>query len=206
MSYVIESNPLAPEGPASSGPGVGVIEKAGPRHFLLDRAGLQLPAAVIAAAAPLFYYTWDPYASTSLLGMLDAYAGSLASVTLGYYVLKRVTSFPTSHAPAAVLPIFAGSFALVLGMLASLGWRFDAEPVSIGFALSVAWLTGVLYVAERARRRQFALLPIGHTLSLMSQPGPQLEGAGRDADLALALRRRRGRPARRHSRAIGSSS
>ena len=173
MSYVIELNPLAPKGPAGSGPGVEGVTKAGPRHFLLDRAGLQLPGALIAAAGPLFYYTWDPYASTSLLGMLDAYAGSVASVALGYYVLKRVTVFPTSHAPAAVLPIFAGSFALVLGLLTSLGWRFDAEPVFIGFVLAVVWLTAVLFVAERARRRQFALLPIGSTLSLMAQPGPQ---------------------------------
>lgn len=182
MSYVVESSPLAQQEPASSGPRSGPrgegVAKAGPRHFLLDRVGLQFVGAFIAATGPLFYYTWDPYASTSLLGMLDAYAGSVASVALGYYVLKRVTAFPTSHAPAAVLPIFAGSFALVLGLLTWFGWRFDAEPVFIGFALSVVWLTAVLFVAERARRRQFALLPIGATLSLMAQPGPQWKVLG----------------------------
>ena len=104
----------------------------------MDRVGLQLPGALVAAVGPLFYYTWDPYASTSLLGMLDAYAGSVASVTLGYYVLKRVTNFPTTHEAAAVLPIFTGSFALVLGVLALLGWRFDPAPMFVGFALSVA--------------------------------------------------------------------
>jgi lipopolysaccharide/colanic/teichoic acid biosynthesis glycosyltransferase len=145
---------------------------------LLDRVGVQLPGALIAAVAPLFYYTWDPYALTSLLGMLDAYSGSLASTALGYYVLKRVTAFPTTHAAAAAAPIFAGSFVLVLGVLAFLGWRFDPEPVFIGFLLSVAWMTGVLYVAERSRRRQYALLPIGDTLSLMAQPGPQWKVLG----------------------------
>ena len=48
--------------------------------------------------------------------MLDAYAGSVVSVSLGYYVLKRVTNFPTTHEAAAVFPIFSGSFALVLGL------------------------------------------------------------------------------------------
>src|SRR6185312_3727527 len=121
VSYVIESDPLAQQGPVSSGlgvvsselgvassglgvagfgsgvgsgPGASGLPKAGPRSFLLDRGGLQFAGALVTAAGPLFYYTWDPYASTSLLGMLDAYAGSVASVALGFYVLKRVTAFP----------------------------------------------------------------------------------------------------------------
>ena len=49
-----------------------------------------------------------------------------------------------------MLPIFAGSFALVLGVLASLGWRFDPAPMFVGFALSVAWLTGVLMLVADA--------------------------------------------------------
>ena len=173
MSYVIESNALAPEGSAVARPEFDGVAPAGPKPHFLDRVGVQLPGALGAAVGPLFYYTWDPYVSTSLLGMLDAYAGSLVSVMLGYYVLKRVTKFPTSHEAAAVLPIFAGSFALVLGILASLGWQFDPAPMFVGFTLSVTWLTGVLMLAARIRRRQFALLPIGDTLSLMTQPGPQ---------------------------------
>ena len=151
MTYAIEPNAIAPEAPALPRPDFGA-GNTGPRLPLLDRAGVQLPGALAAAVAPLFYYTWDPYAKTSLLGMLDAYAGSVLSVALGYYVLKRVTSFPTSHAAAGVLPIFAASFALVLGALALGGWRFDWAPMSIGFALSVAWMTGVLWFAQRARQ------------------------------------------------------
>ncbi len=172
MSYAIEPDAIAAQAPVrarhdfSGG-------APGPRLPLLDRVGLQLPGALIAAIAPLFYYTWDPYASSSLFGMLDAYSGSLISVCAGYYVVKQVTNFPTTHAAASVLPIFAGCFAIVLGALAFLGWRFDWWPMFIGFALSVMWLTGVLLVAHQMRRRQFALLPIGDTLSLMTQPGPQ---------------------------------
>ncbi len=173
MSYVIESNVIAPEGSAVARPDFGGVAPAGPSPHFLDRVGVQLPGALAAAVGPLFYYTWDPYVSTSLLGMLDAYAGSLISVTLAYYVLKRVTNFPTTHEAAAVLPIFIGSFALVLGLLASLGWRFDPAPMFVGFTLSVAWLTGIFLLARRVRRRQFALLPVGDTLSLISQPGPQ---------------------------------
>ena len=174
MSYVIESNVVAPETSAVARPGLGGgFANAGSRPPLLARAGLQLPGALAAAVGPLFYYTWDPYASTSLLGMLDAYAGSVVSVLLGYYILKRVTSFPTSHEAAAVFPIFSGSFALVLGLLALFGWSFDPAPMFLGYALAVVWLTGVLALARRALRRQFALLPVGDTLSLMSQPGPQ---------------------------------
>ncbi len=176
MSYVVESNSLAADSaiaPPQPRDEKVSVSNIGPRQPVLDRVGLQLLGALVAAVGPLFYYTWDPYASTSILGMLDAYAGSLASVTLGYYVLKRVTSFPTSHAAAAVVPIFTGSFALVLGVLALFGWRFDHEPVSLGFVLSILWLGGVLLIAERARLRQFALLPVGDTMSLMAQPGPQ---------------------------------
>lgn len=177
MTYAIEPNAIAPEAPVFARPEFN-RGGTGPRLPLLDRAGLQLPGALIAAVAPLFYYTWDPYASASLFGMLDAYSGSVVSVTLGYYVVKQITNFPTTHAAAAVLPIFTGCFALVLGALASLGWRFDWWPMFIGFALSVLWLTGVLLVAHQMRRRQFALLPIGDTLSLMSQPGPQWKVLG----------------------------
>jgi lipopolysaccharide/colanic/teichoic acid biosynthesis glycosyltransferase len=177
VTYAIEPDAIASETPAFARPDF-TGGAPGPRLPLLDRAGLQLPGALIAAIAPLFYYTWDPYASASLFGMLDAYSGSLISVTLGFYVVKRVTNFPTTHEAAAVLPIFAGCFALVLGVLAILGWRFDWWPMSIGFALSVIWLTGVLLVAHHMRRRQFALLPIGDTLSLMSQPGPQWKVLG----------------------------
>ncbi len=183
MSYVVESSPLSSVGALEATSPQPSLSNLGPRQPLLDRVGLQFAGALVAAVGPLFYYTWDPYASTSILGMLDAYAGSLASVSLGYYMLKRVTNFPTSHAAAGVLPIFAGSFALVLGVLAFLGWRFDPEPVFIGFALSVAWLTGVLFVAERARRRQYALVPVGDTLSLMSQPGPQFKVLGASPSL-----------------------
>ena len=165
VSGSVEALPLRPERAG--------LAAAKPALRLLDRMGLQLPVALAAAVGPLFYYTWDPYASTSLLGMLDAYAGSLLSVLLGFYVLKRVTSFPTSHAAAGVLPIFAVAFALVLGALALVGWRFDWAPVSIGFGLSALWMTGVLWFAQRGRHRQFALLPIGDTLSLTTQPGPK---------------------------------
>ncbi len=178
MSYVLETGPLAAGEPAGEQPSVGASVRAAPRLPLLDRAGLQLPGALIAAVGPLFYYTWDPYALTSVLGMLDAYSGSLASTALGYYVLKRVTAFPTTHASAAVLPIFAGCFALVLGLLAAFGWTFDPTPMFIGFLLSVVWLTGVMLAAERLRRRQFALLPVGDTLSLTTQPGPQWKVLG----------------------------
>jgi lipopolysaccharide/colanic/teichoic acid biosynthesis glycosyltransferase len=173
VSYVIESQAVAPEEPVVARPEPDGGATAGPQTRLLSSAGLQLLGALICAIAPLSYYTWDPYASTSLLGMLDAYAGSVVSVTLGYYVLRRVTNFPTTHEAAAVFPIFTGCFALVLGLLAFLGWRFDPAPMFIGYALSVAWLTAILLLAHRAQRRQFALLPVGDTLSLMSQPGPQ---------------------------------
>jgi lipopolysaccharide/colanic/teichoic acid biosynthesis glycosyltransferase len=184
VSYVIESNVVAPGGSAAAKPEFGGgLAKFGPRQPLLARAGVQLPGALIAAVGPLFYYTWDPYASTSLLGMLDAYAGSVVSVSLGYYVLRRVSSFPTTHEAAAVFPIFSGSFALVLGLLALFGWRFDPAPMFVGYALAVTWLTGVLLLARRARRRQFALLPVGDTLSLMSQPGPQWRVLGATPNL-----------------------
>jgi len=173
LSLVIDANVAAPEGIAPLRPERGGLPQATPHLPLLDRVGLQLPVAIICAVGPLFYYTWDPYAKTSLLSMLDAYAGSVLSVALGFYVLKRVTSFPTSHAAAGVPPIFAGAFALVLGALALFGWRFDWEPVSIGFVLCVIWMTGVLWIARHRRHRQFALLPIGDTLSLKTQPGPQ---------------------------------
>jgi lipopolysaccharide/colanic/teichoic acid biosynthesis glycosyltransferase len=173
LSLAIEAKGVSAEGIAPRRPERDGYVEARPHLPLLDRVGVQLPGAVAAAVGPLFYYTWDPYASRSLLGMLDAYAGSVLSVGLGFYVLKRVTSFPTSHAAAAVLPIFAGAFSLVLGALALVGWRFDWAPVSIGFALSVLWMTGVLWIAQRVRHRQFALLPIGDTLSLKTQPGPK---------------------------------
>ncbi len=174
MSYVLESNAVASAG-GSVAPSrfEGGRAGVGSRPSWLASAGVQLPGAIFAAVAPQFYYSWDPYTSTSLLGMLDAYAGSVASVLLGYYVLKRVTNFPTTHEAAAVLPIFTGSFVAVLGLLAFLGWRFDYWPMLVGYVLSVSWLTAVLFVARRVRKRQFALLPIGDTLSLMSQPGPQ---------------------------------
>ena len=173
MSLVIEANAAGSDEIAPLRPERGGYVEARPHLPLLDRVGVQLPGALALAVGPLFYYTWDPYASRSLLGMLDAYAGSVLSVLLGFYVLKRVTAFPTSHAAAAVLPIFALAFALVLGALALVGWRFDWAPVSIGFALSALWMTGMLWIAQRVRHRQFALLPIGDTLSLKTQPGPK---------------------------------
>jgi lipopolysaccharide/colanic/teichoic acid biosynthesis glycosyltransferase len=173
LSLVIEANVSGPEDVAPPRLERSGVTRSRPHLPLLDRVGLQLPVAILAAVGPLFYYTWDPYARTSLLGMLDAYAGSVLSVALGFYVLKRVTAFPTSHAAAGVLPIFALAFALVLGVLTLFGWRFDWAPVSIGFAVSVIWMTGVLWVARHGRHPQFALLPIGDTLSLTTQSGPQ---------------------------------
>ena len=186
MSYAIESNVVAADGPAVAPPDFGGLlspPRVGPKQRLLDSYGLQLSGALVTAIAPLFYYTWDPYASTSLLGMLDAYAGSLVSVVLGYYVLKRITRYPTTHEAGAVLPVFAGSFALVLGVLAFVGWRFDPAPVSIGFALSMVWLTGIMLAAQRLRQRQFALLPVGDTLSLTSLPGPNWRTLGQTPSL-----------------------
>src|SRR5947209_10223493 len=136
LSYVLESNAVAAE-QALVADAVVRVGGVGPRPSWLGSMGVQLPGALIAAVAPFFYYTWDPYTSTSLLGMLDAYSGSVASVALGYYVLRRITSFPTTHEAAAVLPIFTGSFLCVLGLLAFLGWRFDYWPMFVGFALSV---------------------------------------------------------------------
>jgi lipopolysaccharide/colanic/teichoic acid biosynthesis glycosyltransferase len=174
LSYVLESNAVVSEAPLVAPSGLeGGSAGVGPRSPWLGSMGVQLPGAVAAAVAPQFYYSWDPYTSNSLLGMLDAYSGSVASVVLGYYVLKRVTNFPTTHEAAAVLPTFTGSFVLVLALLGFLGWRFDYWPMFVGYVLSVTFLTAVLYLVRRVRKRQYALLPIGDTLSLMSQPGPQ---------------------------------
>ena len=174
MSYVLESNVVAAEVSSVASSGfAGDRASVGPRPSWLGSMGVQLPGAIVAAVAPQLYYSWDPYASNSLLGMLDAYSGSVASVVLGYYVLKRVTNFPTTHEAAAVPPIFTGCFVLVLGLLTFLGWRFDYWPMFLGYLLSVTWLSAVLLLARQVQRRLFALLPIGDTLSLMSQPGPQ---------------------------------
>lgn len=150
-----------------------VTPKIGPKLPLLDRFAVQMGGTLLAAVGPLFYYTFDPFAQTSLAGIINAYAGSLLSAGLGYFVFKRVTAFPTAHAALAVLPIFMLCFALVLGCLALVGWRFDVAPMVTGFALSVVWLSGVSLAAAHWRRRQFALLPVGDTLSLMTHKGPQ---------------------------------
>ena len=136
--------------------------------------------------------------------MLDAYAGSLASVTLGYYVLKRVTNFPTSHAAAAVLPIFAGSFALVLGVsgVPRLALRSGADVYRLCAVGGVA--DGGAVCSPNARGGGNTRCAGRRHVVADGAAWPAMAGARRGAELARALRRRRRRSARRHSRPLGA--
>lgn len=141
----------------------------GPRPALISRMRFQLPGALFAAIVPPLLYAWNT--SDSLPDLFNTVAATFCAVALGYWVLRHITNFPTSHEVAAVPPVFTGAFGLVFAGFYLARLEFSAPSLLSGYGLSMVWLVVVMTIARRGKRRQFALIPIGEALSIHGLEG-----------------------------------
>ena len=131
---------------------------------------LTLLGAVFLAIGQHLLATWAIGSDDPPERVLNTSLGLFLAILSGYYVLKRISEFPSIQAVGAMLTIFSVSFLIVVCCLLLAG--IEHQPLSLftGYIVTVIWFAVAFRLGER-RRPQFALAPVGEAASVRSLTG-----------------------------------
>ncbi|THD45501.1 MAG: polyprenyl glycosylphosphotransferase [Bradyrhizobium sp.] len=143
----------------------------GPRPPLYSRIRFQLPGALLlAVGVPQLTTqgaTWPGLASPSV----NTAIGMIAAIGGGYYALRKISNLPNMREVGSVIPVFTASFLVLMAAFFLVGLEYSRTAVVASYLITIVWFTGVLIAARRARKRQFVLVPVGDTRSVLGLPG-----------------------------------
>jgi lipopolysaccharide/colanic/teichoic acid biosynthesis glycosyltransferase len=111
--------------------------------------------------------SWEGTAASTL----NTAIGIFAAIALGYYALRKISNFPTMREVGSVLPVFTVSYLAVMAVFFLGRFEYSRFPFVAGYALTIAWFTGVLILAQRVRKRRFVVVPVGDSRSMLKLPG-----------------------------------
>ena len=157
----------APAGGAQ--PRLHVVDRGpieGPRPALTTRMRFQLAGAVLLGVVLPFCLEWNDPWTNSLNSAANTAIGVFLAIVCGFYVLRRITSFPTHQEVGSVIPVFTTAFAAVIAFVSFSRLDYNRLQLFAGFVLTIGWFLFVLSAARHASRKQFALVPVGEALSI----------------------------------------
>ncbi|MGO9421423.1 sugar transferase [Roseiarcus sp.] len=132
---------------------------------------LTLLGAVFISIGLHLVATWAIASDDPPERLLNTSIGLFLAILSGYYVLKRISDFPSMQAVGAMLTIFTASFLIVVCALLLAG--IEHRPLSLftGYIVTVIWFAAALRLGERRRRPRFALVPIGEAACVRALTG-----------------------------------
>ena len=148
----------------------GAVEGTRPPPFVA-RIRFQLPCGLLVGAVAPFLLTSGTVWEGTSPSIFNTGVGLFVAIVAGYYALRKISNFPTMREVGSVLPVFTASFAAVMALVSLAGFDYARVPFVLGYALTVAWFTGVLIVAQRVRTRRFVLVPVGESRSMLGLQG-----------------------------------
>jgi lipopolysaccharide/colanic/teichoic acid biosynthesis glycosyltransferase len=156
-------------GNAPAGAAAAVLES--PRPGVIVGVRHPLLGALVAAIGVPLLLAWSRSSADSPPTIINTSIGIFLAIMLGYYALKRICDFPTIQAIGSVFSVFTVSFLLVISLLLLSGLEHSQFSFLTGYVVTVAWFVIALSLDARGRSRQFALAPVGDTLSVRELPG-----------------------------------
>jgi lipopolysaccharide/colanic/teichoic acid biosynthesis glycosyltransferase len=156
-------------GNAPAGAAAAVLES--PRPGVIVGVRHPLLGALVAAIGVPLLLAWSRSSADSPPTIINTSIGIFLAIMLGYYALKRICDFPTIQAIGSVFSVFTVSFLLVISLLLLSGLEHSQFSFLTGYVVTVAWFVIALSLDARGRSRQFALAPVGDTLSGRELPG-----------------------------------
>ncbi len=99
------------------------------------------------------------YLNVSLFGTSLAFLG-------GFYIFRKVASFPGVRATSYILPAYVSSYAVFGAVMVLLRKDFSRIQLSISLILTIAFLFAVFFVVRRVRKPVLSVIPAGHVSSL----------------------------------------
>ena len=132
---------------------------------------LTLLGAVFLAIGQHLVATWAIASDDPPERVLNTSVGLFLAILSGYYVLKRISEFPSIQAVGAMLVIFSASFLIVVCGLLLAG--IEHRPLSLftGYIVTVIWFAAAFRLRARRRIPRFALAPVGEAACVRTLTG-----------------------------------
>ena len=93
--------------------------------------------------------------------------GILAALIVGHFMTHRLSNYPSVTAGSYVFISFVFSYLLAAGIFLMLRLDYDRSLFAASFVLCLFWYVLVYFLARRAVKLKYAVIPGGNSLSLL---------------------------------------
>ncbi len=141
-------------------------ERPVPRALrLAERTDVQLGGGILAACVLPAVLRWDLTSGQMFVSssQFNPFIAMVLAVVTGWLVLHRLTRYPGVAAFSYVLPTFAVTYVVALGVVVFLRLDYSRFYFAASFAGTLVWFHLVHILSARASIPAFAVLPFGDT-------------------------------------------
>lgn len=103
--------------------------------------------------------------------IVNTFIGTVSAILLGFFVLRKLESFPGTRAIGYIIPVFATSFMIIFTLFLFVRLEYGRVQFVSSFIFTCTWFVIIFYLAHRYSRRVLAILPFGDAPSLVGLYG-----------------------------------
>ncbi len=123
---------------------------------------------VTAVAIPLVVRSLYETQGLTLHAVDNSLLGTVWAFLFGYFLFRKVTSYPGVKATALILPAFIASYVSVVAIFFLLRLDYSRVQFLASFLLTSAFFYGMFFLIRRARPLELAIVPGGDAERLLS--------------------------------------
>jgi lipopolysaccharide/colanic/teichoic acid biosynthesis glycosyltransferase len=96
--------------------------------------------------------------------------GIVFAILIGYYALRRISSFPNIREVGSVIPVFTLSFLAVIAWFFFIRIEYSRFQFFGAYVLAVIWFVSLCAIGQRMSRKNFCVVPVGEAPSICRIP------------------------------------
>lgn len=143
------------------------IARSGRLSFLAQTRFQILGALAIAVFLPALIGSQFTFLDTTLRSANVTLIGTFVAVTVGAYVLKKLSIYPGVQGITYVVPSFLGAYGVVIAVFFFGRFDYARAQFILSFAFACLWFFFVLRIERRVLGLRYLLVPFGNTTTLL---------------------------------------
>ena len=96
--------------------------------------------------------------------------GNVLAYLLGFYIYRKVASFPGVRATSSIIPAFTASYGVVALLFLVLRLDYRVGELALSFLIAVSFFYVTAFLIRRVRRVAMAVIPGGQAEALLAVP------------------------------------
>jgi len=148
--------------PSAVGSAGESINSKRPRRPWITRIRFQLGAGLLVSVLAPALVRWpDQLLAGHHATLNNAVPGAMVAIVVGYYLMRRLASFPGVHAGAHILVSFAMPYGVLMALFLALRLEYSGYVLVSSFGIALIWFHGVDLASRRLIVPVLAVVPGG---------------------------------------------